>query len=445
MTANKPDKHFVKKNVAAIHIKAKLSLTQRKMNNVLLRNAYDTLLTADEHEIPVPLLCELAGIDGKNLANLKRALTGLTSTSITWDVLGADGDEDTWGFASFLSGGQIKNGICTYRYDKGLAKQLYRPDVYSRINLGVIKKIRTSHALVLYENCYRFVNQGHTGWWDLDTFRDLMGLSENKSYRQFKDLNKHVIKPAIAEVNQVSNILLEMEHKRTGRSVSGIRFLIRINPQLSFERLQDETELDQSPVLKRFLKIHDNRSLARGMIQEYGEEQISKNLDYVEQQLSRGKVKSAPAFLKAAVQNNYISEEAKAQDRRRILDEKADKLRRLEEQKAARESKIRDIERAYSTACMHAMMAAFDKLDRSEQRDVEEEFLNLHSFGSFQTADFHRQSWESRMVLPQAVQFWMKRGINLPRVVDLAKKQGIEDFETYKLETEQLALELETA
>ena len=176
----------------------------------------------------------------------------------------------------FPSGGSIKNGICTYRYDKGLAKQLYHPDIYSRINLGVIKKIRTSHALVLYENCYRFVNRGRTGWWDLDTFRDIMGLAESGSYKQFKDLNKHVIKPAISEVNQVSNIILEMEYKRSGRSISGVRFLIHANPQLSFERIQEEGEIDQSPVLKRFLKIHDNKTLARKMMMDYGPEQLAK-------------------------------------------------------------------------------------------------------------------------------------------------------------------------
>lgn len=83
MSSTTPDKHFVNKSVAAIHIKAKLTLAQRKMNNVLLYNAYDSLLTADEHQIPVPLLCELSGVDGKNLANLKRALSGLGSGLIT--------------------------------------------------------------------------------------------------------------------------------------------------------------------------------------------------------------------------------------------------------------------------------------------------------------------------------------------------------------------------
>lgn len=442
MPETKPEKHFVNKNVAAIHIKASLSVTQRKMNNVLLYNAYDSLLTADEHQIPVPLLCELAGIDSKNIANLKKALTGLSSASITWNVLGKEGEDEIWEFAAFLSGGKIQNGICTYRYDKGLAKQLYHPDIYSRINLGVIKKIKTSHALVLYENCYRFVNQGHTGWWGIETFREIMGLAANGSYKQFKDLNKHVIKPAIAEVNQVSNIILEMEYKRTGRSISGLRFLIRTNPQLSFEGAQVESEVDKSPVLKRFLKIHNNKTFARKMIMEYGEEQLAKNLDYVEAQMSGGKVKSAPAFLRAAVQNNYMSDDQQKAEVRKQLEAQAKRIQLLDEAKSMRESKLREVDRAYSKACIEAIHKAFDTFDPERQREIEKEFLDSADFGSFQISDFRKNSWSSRMVLSQAIRFWLGREIALPRMFDVAKKFGIEDFEGYRAETERMAVEL---
>lgn len=444
MATTKTEKHFVNKNVAAIHIKASLSLTQRKMNNVLLYNAYDTLLTASEHSIPVALLCELAGVDSKNVANLKRALTALATTEISWNVLGKDGEEDSWNFAAFLSGGKIKNGICTYRYDSGLAKQLYHPDVYSRINLGVIKKIKTSHALVLYENCYRFVNQGRTGWWNLETFRDIMGIGQD-SYAQFKDLNKHVIKPAVGEVNAVSNIILEMEYKRTGRSVSGVRFLIRNNPQLTFEGVQEQQEIDNSPVLKRFLRIHNNKTLARKMIMDYGEEQLAKNLSYVEAQMSEGKVKSPAAFLKAAVQSNYISEDDQKAELRKELDKKANHMRSLESSKNERETKARKVERAYSQACMEVMTEEFDKFGKDEQREIIAEFVDASNLGSFVGEDFRKNKWSSLMAFPQSLKFWMGRGINLPKLSSIAKIHGIDDIDAYKAETRHMVEELEKA
>ena len=444
MSEQQLSKQTVKKHVSAIHIKAKLSLVQRKMVNALLFNSYDTLLTADEHSLPVPLLCELVGIDGNNISHLKRALKSLTTTSITWDVLDDNGDS-SWSFAALLSGGTIKNGVCTYRYDKGLAKELYNPEIYSRINLGVIKKIKTSHTLVLYENCYRFVSIGHTGWWDIATLRDIMGLSESKSYSAFKDLNKHVLKPAISEVNQVSNIIIEMEYKRTGRAISGVRFLVRSNPQLSFDGMQDESEIDKTQTFKRFLKIHDNKTLARKMISEFGEEQITKNLDYVEAQIAQGKVRSGPAFLKSSIQNNFLSEDARTTDRRKEIESKAQQMRSLEAAKNDREAKSREVDRAYSVACIEAMERAFRKLNDEEQLAARSEFLDKNDLGSFQVTDFRKNGWGSRMVLSQAIKFWMSRSAPLPHISEISKKFGIEDIETYKAETNKIINDLEKA
>jgi hypothetical protein len=221
--------------------------------------------------------------------------------------------------------------------------------------------------------------------------------------------------------------------------------LIRTNPQLSFESAQEESEIDNSPVLKRFLKIHNNKTFARKMIMEYGEEQLAKNLDYVEVQLSAGKVKSAPAFLRSAVQNNYISDDQLKENARKKLEDQAKQIRILETATSERDAKSREIDRAYSKACIEAIEAAFTELDPDAQRTVEKEFLDSADFGSFQIKDFRQNSWASRMVLSQSIKFWMGRDITLPRMFDVAKKFGVEDFEAYRAETDRMKLELENA
>ena len=62
--------------------------------------------------------------------------------------------------------------------------------------------VPSGHALALYENCYRFVRTGSTGWWPLDLFRRLMGVDDSVYYETFKHLNAKIIKPAVAEVNE---------------------------------------------------------------------------------------------------------------------------------------------------------------------------------------------------------------------------------------------------
>jgi plasmid replication initiation protein len=207
------DKQILKKHVAAIHIGAKLSLLQRKLVNALLYNAYEGLLTSREHQINASVLCEMIGFDSNNTNYLKASLKGLMETVVEFDVLEDDG-KSSWEAMVLLPYVKLKDGVCTYRYEQALAEKLYHPDVYSKINLSVLRDMNSAHALVLYENCYRYVDIAHTPWWDVDVFRKLMSVDQMISYKQFKLLNRAVIQPAMKEVNELSNIHLELETKR---------------------------------------------------------------------------------------------------------------------------------------------------------------------------------------------------------------------------------------
>ena len=77
----------VKKNVAAIHVSGKLTLLQRKLSNVLLLNAYDTLITNSRHQIDARTLCLMIGYNSNDMDTLKQSLKGLARTVAEWDML----------------------------------------------------------------------------------------------------------------------------------------------------------------------------------------------------------------------------------------------------------------------------------------------------------------------------------------------------------------------
>ena len=170
----------VKKHVAAIHVSGKLSLLQRKLSNVLLLNAYDTLTTQRSHQIDAGTLCLMIGYNSNDTATLKQSLKGLAETVAEWDMLDASGQQE-WGVSSLLSYATLKGGVCEYAYSPALADKLHDPKVFALINLNIQRRFTSGHALALYENCYRFIRTGSTGWWSMDMFRRLMGL-EGSSY-----------------------------------------------------------------------------------------------------------------------------------------------------------------------------------------------------------------------------------------------------------------------
>ena len=291
----------VKKNVAAIHVSGKLTLLQRKLSNVLLLNAYDTLSTKPKHEIDARTLCLMIGYNSNDMETLKQSLRGLAETVAEWDMLDDKGRQE-WGVSSLLSYAKLKGGICEYAYSPALAEKLHDPKVFALINLNIQRRFTSGHALALYENCYRFVRTGSTGWWPLDLFRRLMGVDGSAYYETFKHLNAKVIKPAVAEVNKTSNILVTPETRKRGRVVSEIRFLIKENPQLAILDIDDGEGLRNGAVYRRLRDLGVSDRLAKQWLSQHGEEQVAAKMDFV---AGQGGVKSPVGYLTAALREGF--------------------------------------------------------------------------------------------------------------------------------------------
>ncbi len=317
----------VKKHVAAIHVSGKLTLLQRKLSNVLLLNAYDTLTTQRAHRIDARTLCLMIGYNSNDTDTLKAALRGLAETVAEWNMLDEKGREE-WGVSSLLSFAKLKEGVCDYAYSPALAEKLHDPKVFALINLNIQRQFTGGHALALYENCFRFINTGSTGWWPLDVFRRLMGVDGSDYYLSYKHLNAKIIKVAVAEVNRVSDIIIEPEVRKQGRSVSHIRFRIKRNPQLAILDLDDGEGVRKGTVYGRLRALGLSDRLARQWVSEHGEAFVAEKLDLLEAQDG---VRSPVKYLAAAIQRDFqatANSGAEPSDRARRLQSVMDAVAR---------------------------------------------------------------------------------------------------------------------
>ncbi len=327
----------VKKHVAAIHVSGKLTLLQRKLSNVLLLNAYDTLTSSQTHMIDARTLCLMIGYNSNDMDTLKASLRGLAETVAEWDMLDDQGQQE-WGVSSLLSYAKLKGGVCEYAYSPALAAKLNDPKVFALINLNIQRRFTSGHALALYENCYRFVRTGSTGWWSLDLFRRLMGVEDSDYYAVYKHLNAKIIKPATAEVNKTSNIVVEPEIRKRGRAVTDIRFKISENPQLAILDLDDGAGVRRSDVYGRLLALGVSDRLARQWIAEHGEDHVADKIAYVGAQ--RG-VKNPVGYLSAALKDDFKIESKPAP----VSSERAKVLQRVRDLVAARTPTQRDADK----------------------------------------------------------------------------------------------------
>ena len=212
----------------AIQIQSKISLLQRRAWNLLLANAYNELPDKDIHSVSMVELAAKLGFDSGNQEYLKEVLSSLRSCEVEWNLLNKD-NKQVWGVASLLASAEIENGICTYGFAPHLRLKLHNPRIYAKLNLRLQNQFRSRYALVLWEICFDYFDtdrdQGETPFIRLETFKSLMGLAET-DYPVFKVLNRDLIKPAIKEINDLTNYLVEVEPKRLGRKIAELKFRI---------------------------------------------------------------------------------------------------------------------------------------------------------------------------------------------------------------------------
>lgn len=424
----------VRKNVAAIHVSGKLSLLQRKLSNVLLLNAYDELLSRQTHAIDARTLCVMIGYNSNDTAVLKEALRALVETRAEWDMLGDDGAQE-WGVSALLASARLRGGVCEYAYSSALAEKLHDPKIFALINVRIQRKFTSGHALALYENCYRFVRTGSTGWWEIGLFRRLMGIDDSPYYANFKHLNAKIVKPAVTEVNRVSNIHLTPEVARRQRAVHQIRFLIReVTPAPDAEAeaaaggdLQD-----------RLAALGVSERLARQWIAEHGEAYVAEKLDYVSERSRSGKVQGSPVgYLSAAIREDYRSgvsgPESKGFESKgpeSWASDHADPGRGSGRRSALRRAEARErlaaLRKSHRAAC-YDMIAALVAGRGAEEVGVLQDRFAASVADEADREDFRRHGWRSPLNGRAIFRFWEDvSGSALPSLREVAQRQNLD-------------------
>ena len=413
----------VKKNVAAIHVSGKLSLLQRKLANVLLLNAYDGLLSRRTHVIDARTLCVMIGYNSNDTDTLKDALRALVETTAKWDMLNDDGGRE-WGVSALLASARLRGGVCEYAYSPALAEKLHDPKIFALINLSIQREFSSGHALALYENCYRFVRTGSTGWWEIEIFRRLMGVHDSAYYKTFKHLNAKIVKPAVAEVNAVSNITLTPEVRRQGRAVSHIRFLIKEIAQGSVVEHSADPGDEATALRERMRALGVSERLATQWIEEHGMAYVVEKLDYVAAAARKGRVRGSPVgYLSAALRDDWRVDVGAPRTAPTPAPAVARCAAAPSDGEIARQE-MAALRRSHRAACFDAVEGLVASRNPT-QRDADRRQFLGGLRDEVEREDFRRRGWRSALNATAIFDFWEQIAPGmLPKLEDIARDHG---------------------
>ena len=359
----------------AIQIQSRISLLQRRAWNVLLANAYNELPDKEIHSVSMVELAAKLGFGDGNQEYLKEVLKSIVDCTVEWNLLNKD-NKEVWGAASLLAFVEIENGICCYQFPHPLRLRLHNPRVYAKLNLRLQNRFKSRYALVLWEICFDYFDtergQGETPFIPLEVFKGLMGLKQDE-YPVFKELNRNVIKPAIKEINGLTDYHVEVEQKRFGRRIAELKFRIRKVRTLPVQESVFPDVENLPPVAVELVQAEIDRKVALHIAEQEWEfvnpEKLPSPgsytdfLGYVAEKLEMSVeaigVKNRAGYVVEAIRENYQDPELRKQ--RQVRAEKA-KEKELEDLTAEFNVKRRTLLRQAVQADPHLVERAAERV-----------------------------------------------------------------------------------
>lgn len=317
--------NILRKHVCVIHAYSMLSVLQRKIFNVLLYKAIQVKTDGNhfskninfshesmivECEMSISELIKHLHYNSNNSQYLKESIDMLASLKIEWNIL----KDKVPSHISFLnlrvlhgSPTFFQNGTFNFSFHKYMLECVNNPDIYGSIDIDLQADFESKYGHALYENSTRFVNMQKNKIINLDMFRKLLGVDDQK-YQSMRELNRNVIKPAVEEVNDRADFIVNLESIRSGRKVTGFELNIKKkNNTITLNQTKVDSIIDtKKEIFNHFGVINSNvlNSILRNYTTEYIHQKISYTKEFAKKNVDG--LYPVPYFI-SALKNDYQS------------------------------------------------------------------------------------------------------------------------------------------
>lgn len=224
---------------------------------------------------------------------IKTHLRSMVSTLVEWQSPTA-GEWQTWDVCGMLSHARLSKERgqiwVEWSYAVNMRHELLDPEIFAKLSLDVISRLGSHPSVALYEICSRYLGVGQTArkswtWWR----PVLLGRPDDErlqrlEYRIFK---RDTLRPAIAEINALADIDIEMLEFKAGRFVSDLQFTVRKKSQrVVASQQRSASEPVDVKVLATAERLGIEPSRIERLIDEFGDVAVASGVEAVEKRAS---------------------------------------------------------------------------------------------------------------------------------------------------------------
>jgi len=361
------DVSFRKAN-AAIQAISSLDLLARKIIDAFLLIARPNMLENVLHSADIDYFKWLLSFNSQNHQHLKASITKIQQSLIQINIIDEKHPErDNWQSTPFFYDVGMVNGRIYFRIPESIRPALLDPKSFTYLSFRIKNRFSSQYAYILYERCRQAQFRGATEWWTLEEFRRVMNAAD--LYPQFQDLNKRVIKPAIEQINEYSDIWITPDYKTRGRMKTDVRFIIDVNPNVKKFLLDKEnlpTELFN--VLKDEFGFSNSQIDA---VTEYSLDDLKEKIEFTRFRMKAGKRKidRPDLYLMKALREDLRFNDA---EKELFVTEKSVRGR-----KSVADKEVKD-----QVAEGNDLLAAVESMTKAEQAELLESFKLSEQYGA---------------------------------------------------------------
>ena len=310
---------ILKKPVQAIHMAITggiQSKTQRLAFNAMLKHALEVraknpAMDSETYSISREELMRIIGYNSPNRKHLKEALTQMQKLTVQWDILRQDA-EPMWASCVLLPFVAFDRDKVFYAYAPQIKPMLFDSKIYARLDLRIQRTFKLDQSAALYEWVNRFRTNpskrtNEMGWqdWRWVIYGE---ISETSILNEYKIFKRDKLKPAIKEINEKSDLNIELIENRDGsRSVKYLQFIVE--EKQMFRVLPDTDEKGEWE--KRLEDLGLSPRDRKKILSTYPIETIDAHWKFTMARVSdksQPSIKSPASYLKRALEGNFAPE-----------------------------------------------------------------------------------------------------------------------------------------
>jgi hypothetical protein len=306
-------------------LEGKFSLLSRKIYNIFINKAQE--LGAPGREMPPGNLgsgaeyfwirmrevIKSSQFDSNNYDLIKQTTQELLDIKVVAET------DTTWTSERLLSGAKIHNtkGLRSqggevwigFAFPPEVMQMVLNPNTYTKFSLRFQTALRGNGSLGLYEIARRYATSpSHLTYRDSweKWYQAITGTSITETIPEYKYFKRDTLKKAIAEINAVTDITVELIEHAKGRKVIDLQFKVDLAAQSPLE-LIPPAPIDPA-LIERIMRFGISKEDAHDLYSSYDERTVLDHIELTEARIQNKKlltVDSPAAYFRTALKGGY--------------------------------------------------------------------------------------------------------------------------------------------